>query len=88
MVAALRDCTGFFFGGGAPQRLSETFRPRGHDTPALAAIRERFERHGAVVAGSSAGAMYWAGKPPPTSRYWMGTFASANTWPQISSALL
>ena len=57
VVAALRDCTGFFFGGGAPQRLSETFRPRGHDTPALAAIRERFEKHGAVVAGSSAGAM-------------------------------
>jgi cyanophycinase len=57
VVATLRDCTGFFFGGGAPQRLSETFRPRGHDTPALAAIRERFERHGAVVAGSSAGAM-------------------------------
>ena len=31
--------------------------------------------------------MYWAGKPPPTSRYWMGTLASASTWPQISSAL-
>ena len=57
VVAALRDCTGFFFGGGAPQRLSETFRPRGRDSPALAAIRERFEEHGAVVAGSSAGAM-------------------------------
>jgi len=57
VVAALRACTGFFFGGGAPQRLAETFRPRDHDTPALAAIRERFEKHGAVVAGSSAGAM-------------------------------
>lgn len=57
VVAALRDCTGFFFGGGDPQRLSETFRPRAHDTPALAAIRERFEEHGAVVAGASAGAM-------------------------------
>src|SRR5215468_1668741 len=57
VVAALRACGGFFFGGGAPQRLSETFRPRGRDTPALAAIRERFEEHGAVVAGSSAGAM-------------------------------
>jgi cyanophycinase len=57
VAAALRDCTGFFFGGGDPQRLSETFRPRGRDTPALAAIRERFEQHGAVVAGSSAGAM-------------------------------
>jgi cyanophycinase len=57
VVAALRACTGFFFGGGAPQRLSQTFRPGGRDTPALAAIRERFEKHGAVVAGSSAGAM-------------------------------
>ena len=57
VVAALRTCTGFFFGGGAPQQLSETFRPRGRDTPALAAIRERFEKYGAVVAGSSAGAM-------------------------------
>src|SRR5262245_9769441 len=57
VVATLRACSGFFFGGGAPQRLSETFRPRGRDTPALAAIRERFEKHGAVVAGSSAGAM-------------------------------
>jgi len=57
VLAVLRRCTGFFFGGGAPQRLSETFRPNGRDTPALAAIRERFEKHGAVVAGSSAGAM-------------------------------
>jgi cyanophycinase len=57
VVATLRACTGFFFGGGDPQRLSETFRPRGHDTPALAAIRERFEGHGAVVGGASAGAM-------------------------------
>lgn len=57
VVAALRACTGFFFGGGAPQRLSLAFRPDGRDTPALAAIRERFERDGAVVAGSSAGAM-------------------------------
>ena len=57
VVAALRACTGFFFGGGDPQRLSDTFRPRDRDTPALAAIRERFEKHGAVVAGSSAGAM-------------------------------
>jgi cyanophycinase len=57
VIATLRGCTGFFFGGGAPERLSLAFRPNGHDTPALAAIRERFERNGAVVAGSSAGAM-------------------------------
>ena len=57
VVAALRGCTGFFFGGGAPQRLSDTFRPGGRDTPALAAIRERFQKHGAVVSGASAGAM-------------------------------
>ncbi len=57
VVAALRACTGFFFGGGAPQRLSAAFRRDGRDTAALAAIRARFERDGAVVAGSSAGAM-------------------------------
>ena len=57
VVAVLRDCSGFFFGGGDPKRLAETFRPGGRDTAALAAIRERFEKHGAVVAGSSAGAM-------------------------------
>lgn len=57
VLATLGGCTGFFFGGGAPQRLSETFRPGGRDSPALAMIRKRFETTGAVVAGSSAGAM-------------------------------
>jgi len=57
VLEILRACTGYFFGGGAPQRLSEVFRPNGRDTPALAVIRRRFERDGAVVAGSSAGAM-------------------------------
>ena len=57
VLAALKSCTGYFFGGGAPQRLSEVFRPNGRDSPALAVIRERFARDGTVVAGSSAGAM-------------------------------
>jgi cyanophycinase-like exopeptidase len=57
VVKSLGDCTGYFFGGGAPQRLSETFRPGGRDSLALAAIRTRFEQHGAVISGSSAGAM-------------------------------
>ncbi len=57
VVGALRDCTGYFFGGGAPQRLSDIFRPGGRDSPALAAIRERYEQNGALIAGGSAGAM-------------------------------
>lgn len=57
VVKSLGSCTGYFFGGGAPQRLSETFRPGGRDSLALGAIRARFERHGAIVSGSSAGAM-------------------------------
>ena len=57
VVAALRRCTGYFFGGGAPQRLSEIMRPGGRDSLALAEIRRRFERDGALVSGSSAGAM-------------------------------
>jgi cyanophycinase-like exopeptidase len=57
VVKSLGSCTGYFFGGGAPQRLSEAFRPGGRDSLALAAIRARVQRHGAVVSGSSAGAM-------------------------------
>ena len=57
VVAALRSCSGYFFNGGNPQRFSDLFLEDGGDTAALAAIRERFERGGAVVSGSSAGAM-------------------------------
>src|SRR5690606_18389706 len=56
-IEALRGCSAYFFGGGDPQRLSEAFRPGGRESAALATIRERFERRGATVAGSSAGAM-------------------------------
>jgi cyanophycinase len=57
VISALRGCTGYFFGGGSPQRLSEIMRPGGRDSPALVEIRHRFERAGALVSGSSAGAM-------------------------------
>ncbi|MEX0814337.1 MAG: cyanophycinase, partial [Dongiaceae bacterium] len=57
VVAVLRSCNGYFFNGGDPQRFSDLFLEGGGDTAALAAIRERFERGGAVVSGSSAGAM-------------------------------
>ncbi len=57
VVAVLRSCSGYFFNGGNPQRFSDLFLEDGGDTAALAAIRERFERGGAVVSGSSAGAM-------------------------------
>ncbi|MGH6933885.1 MAG: hypothetical protein ACREEE_15805, partial [Dongiaceae bacterium] len=50
VLAALRDCTGYFFGGGAPQRMSEIMRPGGRDSFALGEIRRRFERDGAVVS--------------------------------------
>jgi cyanophycinase len=56
-VETLRGCSGYFFNGGDPKRLSEAFLAYGHDTPALSAIRERFATAGAVVSGSSAGAM-------------------------------
>ncbi|HYE01559.1 MAG TPA: Type 1 glutamine amidotransferase-like domain-containing protein [Alphaproteobacteria bacterium] len=57
VVAALEGCTGFYFGGGAPQRLSDTFLTPAGDSPALAVIRRKFQREGAVVSGASAGAM-------------------------------
>ncbi len=53
----LRGCTGFYFSGGDPRRLSEVFLPQGRPSPALAVIREAYQRRGAVVSGSSAGAM-------------------------------
>ena len=57
VLALLEECTGYFFGGGDPKRLSTILRPEGRDTPALAFIRRRFEQDGVLVAGSSAGAM-------------------------------
>jgi len=57
VLDALKGCTGFYFDGGNPEMLSEGLLQGTNDSPALAVIREKFERDGAVVAGTSAGAM-------------------------------
>jgi cyanophycinase len=57
VLDALRQCTGFYFDGGNPGMLSEGLLRGKDDSPALALIREKFEHEGAVVAGTSAGAM-------------------------------
>ncbi|MEU9832418.1 cyanophycinase [Streptosporangium sp. NPDC048047] len=60
LAAKVRTMTGFFFGGGDQYRYVRTMIRDGRDSPVLAAIRDRLE-HGAVVAGSSAGAQIQAG---------------------------
>ena len=55
IVQILRDCSGYWFTGGAQSRIVDTFLPGGSPTPALQAVRERV-RDGAVLAGTSAGA--------------------------------
>ncbi len=55
VVQEINACSGFFFVGGVQTRIVEVFRPGGVDSPALQAVRDRFEA-GAVVSGSSAGA--------------------------------
>jgi cyanophycinase len=55
VVAALGACSGYFFTGGVQSRILRLFRPQGEETPAWAALMQRW-REGAVVAGSSAGA--------------------------------
>lgn len=63
VVNQINAMTGFFFGGGDQARLIQTFFLSGRqDSPALAAIRNRFAA-GAVVAGSSAGTAVQAGVP-------------------------
>ncbi|HXQ41946.1 MAG TPA: Type 1 glutamine amidotransferase-like domain-containing protein [Candidatus Udaeobacter sp.] len=57
VLDALRQCTGFYLDGGNPGMLSAGLLQGREDGPALAVIREKFEREGAVVAGTSAGAM-------------------------------
>ncbi|TVP57231.1 MAG: cyanophycinase [Gemmatimonadales bacterium] len=52
---AIRECSGYFFTGGVQSRILDYFLPEGRETPAYAALLERF-RSGAVVSGSSAGA--------------------------------
>lgn len=57
VIEALQRCTGYYFNGGNPELLSKGLLIGGHDSPALAVIRQRHVRAGAVVAGTSAGAM-------------------------------
>jgi cyanophycinase len=57
VLEALKSCGGFYFDGGDPGELSRGLLNDTDDSPALAVIREKFEREGAVVAGTSAGAM-------------------------------
>lgn len=56
MAAELATCDGYYFDGGLTQLLTDAFIKNGKDTLALTAIRDRFE-NGAMVGGSSAGAM-------------------------------
>jgi cyanophycinase len=54
---ALKSCTGYYFNGGNPELLSRNLLRGLDDSPALGIIRAKFERGGAVVSGTSAGAM-------------------------------
>ncbi|MFE1441168.1 cyanophycinase [Streptomyces sp. NPDC058739] len=62
VVAQVNSMTGFFFGGGDQYRYIQTLLrgPRQTDSKVLAAIRAKLA-HGAVVAGSSAGAQIASG---------------------------
>jgi cyanophycinase len=62
LARRVASMTGFVFGGGDQSRLVTTLLrgPGGADSPVLAAIRSRFE-HGAVIAGTSAGAQIQGG---------------------------
>ena len=57
VVEALQTCTGYFINDGDPVMLSRALRPDANETPALKIIRERYERDGAVIAGTGAGSM-------------------------------
>ncbi len=57
VIEALQRCTGYYFNAGNPELLSKGLLIGGHDSPALAVIRQRHNNAGAVVAGTSAGAM-------------------------------
>ena len=57
ILDALRSCGGFYFDGGDPGMLSRALLDGSKDRPALAVIRDKFEHDGAVVSGTSAGAM-------------------------------
>ncbi|MFJ9718502.1 cyanophycinase [Streptomyces sp. NPDC101213] len=62
VVAQVNSMTGFFFGGGDQYRYVRTLLrgPRQKDSKVLAAVRAKLA-HGAVVAGSSAGAQIASG---------------------------
>lgn len=57
VLEALQGCTGYFFNDGDPAMLSAAFRPNAEETSALKIIRQRYEREGAVIAGTGAGSM-------------------------------
>ncbi|KAK3096114.1 hypothetical protein FSP39_023383 [Pinctada imbricata] len=55
VIKLINQQTGFFFGGGEPQRVIDLFvYANGSKTPALLALRRLFEK-GAVISGTSAG---------------------------------
>lgn len=56
-LALLKDADFYYFSGGQPQHLIETLR----DSPAWEIIKAAYEKRGAVLAGSSAGAMALSG---------------------------
>ncbi|MDR6980738.1 cyanophycinase [Streptomyces sp. 3330] len=62
LAARVRSMSGFFFGGGDQYRYVTTLLhgPRHTDSKVLAAIRDKLA-HGAVVAGTSAGAQIASG---------------------------
>ena len=55
LLEQVRGADGIFFTGGAQERIVDTFRPGGRNTPMLNVIWEVYRR-GGVVAGTSAGA--------------------------------
>jgi cyanophycinase len=57
VLETLEGCTGYFFNDGDPAMLSGAFRPNAQETGALKIIRQRYERDGAVIAGTGAGSM-------------------------------
>lgn len=76
VLRQLDSMTAFFFGGGDQSKLVSCFLNADHtDTPALALIRSRFEK-GALVAGTSAGAVIQSAGPMVTG----GVGADDVTW--------
>jgi cyanophycinase len=55
LLELVRNANGVFFTGGAQERIVDTFKPGGHNTPMLNVIWDVYRR-GGVVAGTSAGA--------------------------------